>query len=173
MYSRRHLDVMENELKAYEYIYRHQLYDITLTYYGMFAMPDQSWGAIILADGGESPECFMDGNWKDAGLGPNVLYVSAHPLRVFSPNMYRITIWNHVKALHAIGMVHHDLVLRNITRDKNGVLRTIDFESASYDHTLSESCSTPCLELVSLGGKFDSLAGAAGAMCLVCSYPRK
>ncbi|KAK0244018.1 hypothetical protein EDD85DRAFT_784523 [Armillaria nabsnona] len=55
----------ENELKAYEYIYRHQLYDITLTYY----------------------------------------------------------------ALHATGIVHHDLVLRNITRDENGVFRIIDFES--------------------------------------------
>lgn len=43
---------MKNELKAYEYIYRHQLYNITPTYYGTFALPDQAWGTIILADGG-------------------------------------------------------------------------------------------------------------------------
>ncbi len=37
MYSRRHFDAMKNQLKTYEYIYRHQLYDITP---GTFAMPD-------------------------------------------------------------------------------------------------------------------------------------
>ncbi len=75
MYPRRHFDVMKKELKAYRYLYSHQLFDITPAYYGAFAMPDQYWAAIILADGGESGH-FVDCSWKDAGLNSHELYVS-------------------------------------------------------------------------------------------------
>ncbi|PBK75067.1 hypothetical protein ARMSODRAFT_951133 [Armillaria solidipes] len=140
MYPRRHFDVMKKELKAYQYLYSHQLFNITPAYYGAFAMPDQYWAAIILADGGESGR-FVGCSWKDAGLNP-------HELRI---------IWNHCKALHSIGMVHHDLLPRNITRDAKGVLRIIDFESASYDHSCSFQV-TSCSELRSLARQFDSFA---------------
>ncbi|KAK0244010.1 hypothetical protein EDD85DRAFT_183273 [Armillaria nabsnona] len=75
MYPRRHFDVMKRELKAYQYLYSHQLFDITPTYYGAFAMPEQYWAVIILADGGDSGR-FVDCSWKDTGLNPHELYVS-------------------------------------------------------------------------------------------------
>ncbi|PBK97437.1 hypothetical protein ARMGADRAFT_1009452 [Armillaria gallica] len=131
---------MKKELKAYQYLYSHQLFDITPAYYGAFAMPDQYWAAIILADGGESGH-FVDCSWKDAGL-------NSHELKI---------IWNHCKALHSIGMVHHDLLPRNITRDAKGVLRIIDLESASYDHSCSLQ-ATSCSELGSLARHFDSFS---------------
>ncbi|KAK0464295.1 kinase-like domain-containing protein [Desarmillaria tabescens] len=132
MYPRRHFDVMKKELKAYQYLQSRQLFDVAPAYYGTFTMPDQYWAAMIMADGGESVGC----SWKDAGLNPRELKV----------------IWNHCKALHSIGMVHHDLQPRNITRDGNGALRIIDFESAAYGH----SCDLmSCMELAR---KFDSFA---------------
>ncbi|KAK0464308.1 uncharacterized protein EV420DRAFT_1036404 [Desarmillaria tabescens] len=138
MYPRRHFDVMKKEIKAYQYLHSHQLFDITPAYYGAFAMPDQFWAAIILANGGEN-ECFKDRSWERAGFSP-------HELKV---------IWNHCKALHSIGMAHQDLQPRNITRDAKGVIRIIDFEYALYNH----SCDLmSCLELSSLGCQFDSFA---------------
>ncbi len=75
MYPRPHFDLMKTEIKAYQYIYSRQLFDITPAYYGTFAMRDQYWAAIILADGGESGS-FMDCLWEDAGFNPHELYVS-------------------------------------------------------------------------------------------------
>ncbi|SJL07696.1 uncharacterized protein ARMOST_11046 [Armillaria ostoyae] len=138
MYPRPHFDVMKTEIKAYQYIYSRQLFDITPAYYGTFAMSDQYWAAIILADGGESGS-FMDCLWEEAGFNPHELNV----------------IWNHFQALHSIGVIHDDLQPKNITRDAKGALRIVDFQDVSYDH----SCDpVSCFQLIYLARKFDSFA---------------
>ncbi|KAK0487645.1 hypothetical protein IW261DRAFT_1558700 [Armillaria novae-zelandiae] len=52
----RHFDVMEKELKVYQYLHNHQLFDSTPVSYGSYAIPDQCWAAMIWTDGEEGAD---------------------------------------------------------------------------------------------------------------------
>ncbi|KAK0243776.1 hypothetical protein EDD85DRAFT_784324 [Armillaria nabsnona] len=132
MYSQCDFEAMNKETRAYRLLSRHQLDNIAPFHYGTFTMPDDSWGAVILSDAGEASHCY---SWDEAEL-------SAEELR---------TVWKYTNALHSIGLHHHDLEPRNVAKDRDGVLRILDFELSSLDR------SCPCGELERLGYAFDEL----------------
>ncbi|SJL07964.1 uncharacterized protein ARMOST_11322 [Armillaria ostoyae] len=132
MYSQRDFEAMNKETRAYRLLSRHQVDNIAPSYYGTFTMPDDSWGAVILSDAGEASHCY---SWDEAEM-------SAEELR---------TVWKYANALHSIGLHHHDLEPRNVAKDRDGILRILDFELSSLDR------SCPCGELERLGYAFDEL----------------
>ncbi|KAK0219752.1 hypothetical protein EDD85DRAFT_864647 [Armillaria nabsnona] len=134
IFSKRKFDDMKNEVLVYQVISSHHLDDLTPLYYGVFTMPDQSWGAIVLSDAGKA---FRGSTWEEVGF-------SAQELQL---------LWKHVKTLHSLGIHHHDLQPRNVAKGPDGNLRLLDYERSSLG---GGSCS--CEELSTLEEIFDSLA---------------
>ncbi|KAK0204061.1 hypothetical protein DFS33DRAFT_857683 [Desarmillaria ectypa] len=134
IFSKRNFDAMKNEVLAYQLISSHYLDVLAPLYYGVFTMPDQSWGAVVLSDAGKAFRCFSG---KEADFSMQELQL----------------LWKHVKTLHSLGLHHHDLAPRNVAKGQDGNLRLLDYERSSLG---GGSCT--CNELSTLEETFDSLA---------------
>ncbi len=70
IFSKRKFDDMKNEMLVYQLLSSHHLDDLAPLYHGVFTMPDQSWGAIVLSDAGKA---FRGSTWKEVGFSAQEL----------------------------------------------------------------------------------------------------
>ncbi|KAJ7144601.1 hypothetical protein C8R44DRAFT_865507 [Mycena epipterygia] len=123
VYEELGFDGLLREVRAYERLLSPST---TLKYLGVFVPLDKAWAALIVEDKGIS----LASDW------------AALPRADRTEAIYKAAV-----DVHAAGVYHGDLEVRNIVQDEEGRFSVVDFGHATVDHACEQDV---CAELLDL-----------------------